>query len=159
MNAGIVKVFFERLARVWVPEPVRVELVTLAPSSPMAGAVGWDDTTGAWRILAPQNVGGRDLLFVVFHELRHIVRGDAPRPWTTAQFSRDLMTGRATLGAMLKRQALDDRDAKPGRYRPVEDDADAWAEEQVGRWWPMLEMIERTVKATVDKTMNELLRG
>jgi len=122
---------------------VKVELVTVADGSPMAGAVGWDQGAGCWRVLVADQVKGRRLLFLVLHELAHIANGDAVKSdWSTLAVDRAIMTGAArATGLAAVRQSVLSRAASKSEGSEAEGKADHWAEQQTRRLWPMVEAV------------------
>ena len=130
---------------------VEVELVKVAEGSPMAGAVGWDQGAGCWRVLAADQVKGRRLLFLVLHELAHVVNGDQVKGagWSTLAVDRAIMTGAARAsGLAAVRQGVLSRSASRSDGSQAESKADSWAERQTGRWWPMVEKLARLAELT-----------
>ena len=125
---------------------VEVELVRVADGSPMSGAVGWDQDARCWRVLAADQVKGRRLLFLVLHELAHVVNGDQAKSdgWSTLALDRAIMEGTArATGIASVRQSVLSRSASRSDSSQAERKADAWAERQTGRLWPIVEKIAR----------------
>jgi len=125
---------------------VEVELVRVADGSPMCGAVGWDQDAGCWRVLAADQVKGRRLLFLVLHELGHVVNGDQVKGngWSTLQLDRAIMTGTArATGIASVRQSVLARSASRSDGSQAERKADSWAEQQTGRYWSIVEKLAR----------------
>ena len=118
----------------------------------MAAAVGWDAEARCWRVLAASQVKGRRLLFLVLHELGHVVNGDVVKSdgWSSLQLDRAIMTGTARrTGLAAVRQSVLARSVSTSEGSGAEREADGWAEEQTAKYWAMVHRpFKRVIKMT-----------
>lgn len=142
---------FEGVGLHLVGDAVKVELVTMAADAPMSGTVRWDRGAGCWRVLAADQVKGRRLLFLLFHELAHVVSGDVDKQQGLLGLDRAIMTGaaRATAETDVRRRALER--AGSGKYADREQHADAWAERLTARVWPVVEGLHGRLSAELQR--------
>ncbi len=128
--------------------PVGVELRPRARSCPFRATVFHDE--GKWWVLADRDEEPKELFRVLCHEAAHVVLGHARGSVSgRLQVARSFMEGGPVPAAGVGAVYADVAEAK-GTGRQNEIDADRWADDQVDRWWIVLETVDKTVKATVE---------
>jgi len=142
---------FEAVAAALVGDQVKVDLVTMAADSPLSGMASWEPGAGCWRVLATDAVKGRELLWLLMHELGHIHQGDLLKGDLSFHgLDRGILEGTASgRVAAVRRGAL----VRAGLGADRERRADAFAERMTDQVWPII------VEAGYSQLVSELERG
>lgn len=143
MEQQLFVTFFEKIASDVYGQNVRVDLVP-AKSPPAWGSVAWNPYGGWWRVLAWDGQTVRDLAFTLFHELGHVLHGDAPKAAGRFLLAKRAITGEPGSG---------DGGSNPPRapdpaVARSEEAADAFARAAVAEWFPVF---RTAVAGTLEK--------
>lgn len=118
------------------PDSVRVKLEPVSKSSPISGRVVW--TGRDWLVLVPEDEEPREVLRLLFHELKHVLRGDAPRK-NLGDLARTRAAMRGEPWAVRQVSAELGESGREAAHLEAEQDCNRWAAFQVEKWWGTLE--------------------
>lgn len=141
---------------VYTGDAVDVQLVERSGKHTVDGTVGWDGSRWVVRLDAKHGTDAEYLLWLLSHELGHIMLGTARRAGDAAgsEAHRAAFEGEAGPIAEHIRRTWAER-SRDGGHRATERDVNRWADEFVSIWWPALQDI---AYAAVDAA-KRVLRG